>query len=163
MQKLWLGIVLMAAFPGGFGVPAVARAADMEDVPLTLSGCVKAGEEKDSFLLSNVEIDGTTLAPVHAFYRFDSTDELKPYVGRRVEVKGKADLDDVDSGKVRVRMHDGKATTEITSERRTLKIDDAWFGSMGSMKIDADIPTYKFDVESVKPLEGNCASSLAAQ
>ncbi len=75
----------------------------MDDVPLTLSGCVVAGEAKDSYLLTNVVVDGTTLAPTNAFYRFNTTKGLKGYVGRRVEVRGKADLDDVDKGKVKVR------------------------------------------------------------
>jgi hypothetical protein len=146
----------------GFSLTLAAAPPDMDDVPLTLAGCVVAGEAKDSFLLTNVEIDGTTLAPAHAFYRFNTTDGLKDYVGRRVEVKGKADLDDVDEGKVKVRAEDGKVTTEVTSERRTVKVQDAWFGSTGSMKVDATVPTYKFEVEKVSPLEGNCASSSAA-
>ena len=141
-----------------------AGAPRSKDVPLTLAGCVIAGEAKDSYLLTNVVIDGTTAAPANAFYRFNTTKELKDHVGRRVEVKGKADLDDVDKGKVRVKVEDGKATTEVSSERRTVKVDqDVLFGSTGSMKISADVPTYKFEVESVKRLEGNCASSGAAR
>jgi hypothetical protein len=156
MQKNWFGIVAATAWLGF--APAIAAAPpDMDDVPLTLSGCVVAGENKDSFLLTNVEIDGTTLAPAHAFYRFNTTKGLKENVGRRVEVKGKADLDDVDEGKVKVRTEDGKMTTEITSERRTIKVEDTWFGSLGSMRIDAAVPTYKFEVDNVRPLEGNCA------
>ena len=42
---------------------AAAAPPDMDDVPLTLSGCVVAGEAKDSYLLTNVVVDGTTLAP----------------------------------------------------------------------------------------------------
>ena len=45
----------------------------MDDVPLTLSGCVVAGEAKDSYLLTNVVLDETTLASPHAFYRFNTT------------------------------------------------------------------------------------------
>ena len=54
-------------------------------------------------------------------------------------------------------------TTEVTSERRTVKVEDAWFGSMGAMKLDAEVATYKFEVDAVKPLEGNCASAAAAR
>ena len=159
MRKQWLGILTCAAWVSGCGGGAVAAPpSDMKDVPLLLSGCVVAGEEKGSFLLSNVEIDGTTLAPVRAFYRFNTTDGLERYIGRRVEVKGRADLDDVDRGKVRTRMQDGRMTTELTSERRTVKVEDAWFGSIGSMTPAADVPSYKFNVESIRPLEGNCAS-----
>jgi len=157
MQGKWLTIITATMFMGGL-VPAAtaARPPDMDDVPLTLSGCVVAGEAKDSYLLTNVEVDGTTMAPTHAFYRFNKTDGLKNHVGRRVEVRGKADLDDVDRGKLRVRTDEGKITTEITSERRIVKVEDIWFGSMGSMKVDADIPTYKFEVENIRPLQGSC-------
>ena len=157
------GILAMSALIGSYNLIAAAAAPDTHDVPLTLSGCVVAGDAKDSYLLTNVVVEGTTLAPTNAFYRFNTTKGLKGHVGRRVEVRGRADLDDVDKGKVQVRTNDGKATTEVTSERRTVKIEDAWFGSMGAMKLDAEVPTYKFEVDAVKPLEGNCASAAVAR
>lgn len=159
--------VVFSAAVIGLAATAIAAPPDtreMKDVPLTLAGCVVAGEAKDSYLLTNVVLDGTTAAPANAFYRFNTTKGLKDHVGRRVEVKGEADLDDVDKGKVRVKVEDGKATTEISSERRTVKVDqDVWFGSTGAMKISADVPTYKFEVESVKRLEGSCAGAGAAR
>ena len=161
MQTKWLGIFAVTALVGSDNI-AVA-AAPPDEVPLTLSGCVVAGEAKDSYLLTNVVVDGTTMAPPHAFYRFNTTKGLKDHVGRRVEVKGKADLDDVDKGSVRVRTDDGKVMTEISSERRTVKAEDAWFGSMGAMKLDAEVATYKFNVDSVKRLHGNCANAAAAR
>src|SRR5262245_5159355 len=103
MQTKKLGILAVFALAGGYSLTATAAPPDMHDVPLTLSGCVVAGEAKDSYLLTNVVIDGTTMAPPNAFYRFNTTKGLKGNVGRRVEVKGKADLDDVDKGKVKVR------------------------------------------------------------
>jgi hypothetical protein len=162
MRTKWLGILAASVCFSSVSLTVNAAPAGIDDVPLTLSGCVAAGEAKDSFLLTNVEIDGTTLAPAHAFYRFNTTKGLKDHVGHRVEVKGKADLDDVDEGKVKVRTKDGKVTTEVTSERQTVKVEDAWFGSMGSMKMDATVPTYKFEVEKVRRLEGNCASASAS-
>ena len=164
MQTKWLGRILAAiALAWAYTPDVTAAPPDMEDVPLTLSGCVVAGQAKDSYLLTNVVVDGTTFAPADAFYRFNTTKGLKDYVGRRVEVKGKADLDDVDKGKVRVRTDDGKVTTEVTSERRTVKAKEAWFGSEGAMKLDAEVATYKFTVDSVKPLAGNCASAATAR
>jgi hypothetical protein len=162
MQTKWLGILMVSALAGSYS-SAVAAPADGDQVPLTLSGCVVSGEAKDSFLLTNVVVDGTTMAPARAFYRFNTTKGLKAYVGRRVEVKGKADLDDPDKGQVRVRTEDGKATTEVTSERSTVKAENAWFGSMGAVKLDAEVVTYKFNVDSVAPLEGNCANAASAR
>lgn len=163
MQTKWLGLLVATALAGNSSLTAAAAPPDMEDVPLTLSGCVVAGEAKGSYLLTNVVVDGTTFAPADAFYRFNTTNGLKAYVGRRVEVRGKADLDDVDTGKVRVRTEDGKVMTEVTSERRTVKAKEAWFGSVGAMKVDAQVATYKFTVDSVKPLAGNCASAATAR
>lgn len=162
MKSTWLRIAAMSAFAATYSV-AGSAAPDIREVPLTLSGCVVAGEAKDSYLLTNVVIDGPTMTPPHAFYRFNTTKGLKNYVGRRVEVKGKADLADVDTGKVTSRTDAGKTTTSVTSERRTVTADNAWFGSLGAMKLDADVATYKFEVESVRPLQGNCANASAAQ
>ncbi len=155
----WLALALAATC----SLNAAAAPRDREDTPLTLSGCVVAGETNGSYLLTNVVVDGATLAPPEAFYRFNTSEGFKNYVGRRVEVKGKADLGDVDKGKVRVRTDEGRTTTEVTSERRTVKAKESWFGSDGAMKIDADVATYKFTVDSVKPLAGNCASAAAAR
>ena len=159
MQNKWLGFMSAALF-GAVSLVGAAPKVDLDDVALTLSGCVVAGEAKDSFLLTNVEVEGSSIAPAHAFYRFNTTKGLKDHVGRRVEVTGKADLNDVDKGKLRVSAEDGKVKTEITSERKKVKVEDVWFGSMGSMKIDADIPTYKFEVEKVKRLEGDCSHTI---
>ena len=163
MKAKWVGILAVAALSGSYSTISAAVPPALDEVPLTLSGCVVGGEAKDSYLLTNVVIDGTTLAPTNAFYRFNTTDGLKEHVGRRVEVKGKADLDDPDEGKVRVRTEDGRVTTEVSSEGRTVKAEDLWFGSSGAVKLDAEVATYKFNVESVKPLAGNCAGAAAAQ
>jgi hypothetical protein len=163
MHTKWLGVLVATALAGSPSRSAAAAPPDMEDVPLTLSGCVIAGEAKDSYLLTNVVVEGTTFAPAQAFYRFNTSDGLKGYVGRRVEVKGKADLDDVDTGRVRVRADGGKVTTEVTSERRTVKAKEGWFGSDGAVKLDAEVATYKFIVDSVKPLAGNCSSAATAR
>jgi len=134
----------------------------MDHVPMTLTGCVVAGAEKDSFLLTNVTVDGPV--PHNVFYRFDSTKGFKEHVGRRVEVQGYADMDDMDKGKVKVKAKDGKVETSISSERKTVTVpDDVWIGTMGSVekaKMKADVATYKLDVKSVKPLEGNCSRGM---
>ncbi len=80
-----------------------------------------------------------------------------------MEVKGKADLGDVDKGKLSVKTDDGHTKTEVSSERRTVKVEGAYFGTPGAMKLGAEIPTYKFEVEKISRLAGNCASSGAAR
>jgi hypothetical protein len=159
-----LGIVILAATVAGSGLIAKAAQKDMPDVPLTLTGCVVAGQTKDSYLLTNVVVDGSAAVPVNAYYRFNTTKGLKDQVGHRVEVRGKADLDDIDKGKLEVKAKDGKMTTSVTSERRTVKADEkVWGGSEGAMEMKADIATYKFEVDNIKRLEGNCANASAAR
>ena len=156
MNHNLLGMMVAAAV---FAAPGLAGAApESDEVPLTLTGCVVAGEAKDSFLLTNVAVEEESAAPSNAFYRFDSTKDFKDHVGHRVEVRGKVDLDDLDKGKLEVEVDKGgTAKTKITSERRTVEVDqNVWFGSLGAMTIKADVPTYKFDVDTVKRLEGNC-------
>lgn len=145
---------------GSRATTAAAAKADLDKVPMTLTGCVVAGEAKDSFLLTHVTVDGPV--PHNVFYRLDTTNELKKHVGQRVEVQGYADMDDKDKGKVKVDVKDGKVKTEVTSERKTVKIEspDVYFGSLGAVekgKLKADVATYKVDVKSVKRLEGNCS------
>lgn len=158
-----LSVAMLVTALAGFGAIAIAA----EDVPLTLTGCVIAGHDKDSYMLTNVTIDGTTAAPANAFYRFNTTKGLKEQVGNRVEVTGKADLADIDKGKVHVKTDDGKATTAVSSERRTVKVDqNVWAGSMGALNVKdmkADVATYRFNVTGVKRLQGNCTSANVAQ
>ena len=154
-----LGVLAVGVCAAGIGISAAPAAADLDKVPMTLTGCVVAGEAKDSFLLTNVTIDGPV--PHNVFYRFDSDKDLKKNIGHRVEVQGYADLEDMDKGKVKVKTEDGKVKTEVTSERKTVKVEseDVFFASMGAVakgKMKADVATYKLDVKSVKRLEGNC-------
>jgi hypothetical protein len=139
-----------------------APKADADKTPLTLRGCVVAGDVKDSYLLKDVEVDGSGVAPADAFYRFSSTNGFGSQVGYRVEVKGKADLDDPDKGKVKVNVRDGKMKTKVDSEGATVKANEKnlWFGSDGSAKMKADIVTYKFDIEHVQRIPGGpCAAT----
>jgi hypothetical protein len=152
-----LGILTLTASALASTHVFAAPKADAGDTRLTLTGCVVAGEGKDSFLLTNTMVEGN--APNNAFYRLDSTKKLKDQVGHRVEITGTADFADMDKGKVKVKTDDkGKTTTSVTSERKTVKVEDnVWFGTTGATKLRADIATYGFEVKNVKRLEGNCA------
>jgi hypothetical protein len=156
-----LGVLALA---GGIPLGVTTTGFASNDVPITITGCVMPGVSKDSFLLTNTTIDAPMGTPTDAYYRFDSTKKLKSHVGHRVEVRGEADLDDLDKGKVKVRTDDdGKVTTSITSERQTVTLNGRVFaGTMGATRIDASVPTYGFEVKSVQRISGNCAHSGAA-
>ena len=78
MQNKWLGILAIGAMAGGYSL-AVAAPPDMDDVPLTLSGCVVAGESKDSYLLTNVVVDGTS---AHTMYAASAKGIISPRLAR---------------------------------------------------------------------------------
>jgi hypothetical protein len=162
MNKTLRILSMFALSAGTFASGVKATAADMDKVPMTLTGCVVAGEAKDSFLLTNVTVDGPV--PNNVFYRFDSTKDLKANVGKRVEVQGYAELDDMDKGKVKVTGTDGKVETQVTAERKTIKVPaDVFIGSIGAVdkaKIKAEVRTYKLHVDTVKRLEGNCSAGM---
>ena len=153
-----LGVLIVAECVLGAGLVA-APAADLDKVPMTLTGCVVAGEAKDSFMLTKVTVDGPV--PNNVFFRFDTTKGLKNQVGHRVEVQGYADMEDMDKGTVKVEKKDGKVETQVTSERKKVTVpSDVVIGSMGAVsqgKMKGDISTYKLDVKSVKRLEGTCS------
>jgi hypothetical protein len=125
------------------------------EVPVTLTGCVVAGEGKDSYLLTAVTIDGDV--PKNAFYRLDSTKNLHSQVGHRVEVRGKADLGDYEKGKIKVSTDDGKPTMKVSAGGDTVKVDpDVWAGSAGALKMKAEVPTYQLEVKQVMRIDGGC-------
>jgi hypothetical protein len=141
----------LSALPSAQAAPAAKG-----DIPLTLTGCVVAGDAKDTYLLTGVTIEG--MGPRNSFFRMDSNKELQRQVGHRVEITGTADVGDVDKGTLKVQTEDGKTSTSVTSERKTVKTEDnVWFGSEGSTKLKADIVTYGFHIKNVKRLEGNCS------
>ncbi len=139
-----------------------APKADTDKVPLTLRGCVVAGDVKNSYLLKDTEVDPAGTAPANAFYRFSSTNGLGSQVGYRVEIKGVADLNDPDKGKLKVTARDSKLKTKVDSEESMVMTNEknVWFGSDGAAKLKADIVTYKFDIEHVQRIPGGtCAAT----
>jgi hypothetical protein len=161
-----VGSIVALGFALALGTAATPAAADRDHAKITLTGCVVAGEEKNSFVLTNAVVGGEDArrAPEGAFFRLDSGKGLKNHVGRLVELSGEADLGDVDKGKLAVKTDgDGTAQASITTERKTVKaevgkdsglVPGVMVGSEGSMK--ADISTYKFKVSKVRVLGDRC-------
>lgn len=139
---------------------SVAQDHDRDAVPLTLNGCVLPAQTPFRYFVTDVVATGHPSVPSAAFYRFDPLDngKLREYVGKRVEITGKADLADPDDAKIRVQLEDGNLTTAVTSERRRIAMDSpVWAGTMGEIELEADVQSYGFDIESVRPVEGACA------
>lgn len=133
---------------------------DRDAVPLTLNGCVLPAQTPFTYFVKDVVATGHPSVPPTAFYRFDPLDngKLREYVGKRVEITGKADLADPDDAKLRVQMEDDKITTAVTSERRRVAMDSpVWAGTIGEIELEADVPSYGFDIDSVRAVTGPCA------
>lgn len=155
MTRMTAAAILGLAFSVAAPRLAVTTAAKGNEIPITLTGCVVAGEAKDSYLLTGVTIDGDV--PKNAFYRLDSTKDLHSQIGHRVEVTGKADLGDYEKGKVKVSNDEGKTKMEVRAGGDKVKVDsDTWVGSAGSMKMKADVATYQLEVKNIKRIDGSC-------
>jgi hypothetical protein len=115
---------------------ARAMAKSKSEIPAKLTGCVVAGEAKDTFLL---------------------TKGLREHVGQRVEVRGIADLGDYEKGRVEVKTEDGRPTMKVKAGDARVKADpNVWAGTMGATKMKTDIATYSFEVKHVKRVDGSC-------
>lgn len=151
-----LSVLTLVACVTGSGLMPRVLAKDKGKRSANLSGCVVAGQEKDSFLLTGVTVDGNI--PSNAYYRLDKTKALRNQVGHRVEVRGVADLRDYETGRLKVKTDNhGKTVTELKADGKTVKVEENLYaGSTGAMKVHTEIPTYGFEVKNVKRIDGNC-------
>lgn len=158
MRNLSFAIVVAA-------VASVAASAS-QDVPdkvnkqpVTLTGCVAAGEKANTYVLTNVTssaaVVGTSGSTAMPVYWLDSPDKLKGHVGHRVEVVGTLD-DDVD--KTKVKEKDG--SVEMKADGKEVKVPE---GSSAAARLPAEGskgPGYKVKVKSVKGVEGSCSAGV---
>lgn len=160
-----MGAVLAFGFVLSLG-PSTFAAGDKDHARLTLTGCVVAGDGKDSYMLTNVVVGGqdSGRAPENAFYRLESTKNLKSHVGHQVELSGTADLSDLDKGTLKIKTDEqGKSTASIDADGKkvTVPVDKdsglvpaVMVGSEGSMK--TEIATYKFKTSKIRMIGDRC-------
>jgi hypothetical protein len=154
--------------PAGTAVPGDDKIAPG---PITLTGCVAAGTEKGSFMLTNVHrtdvaaatTGGTAVANPTSHTRYtddnvvywlDSPDKLEGHVGQSVRIEGVLE-DDVDKSKVTT--DEGKTT--VTTERtKSVGVPEAGRAGMAaSSGGGATRLTYKVTVKSITMLNERCA------
>jgi hypothetical protein len=145
------------------------------DRTVTISGCVVAAEQPDSFMLKDVtQLSNGWMAPLpkdgngaNVLYWLNTTAGLSNRVGQRVEVTGVVDFSDVHKGqtKITVDPNEKKDTkTELSSAGRKVttkedtsaipKLDDA---EKAKLKIPA-AAVYDLHVNTVKAIPGTCPS-----
>lgn len=143
--------------------------------PIALTGCVAAGIEKNTYMLSNVvrtdqpvgtsgsavRLDqpvgtsGSTAIATPPLYWFDAPDKLKPHVGHRVEITGTLD-DDVDTAEVK--MKDGKV--ELTEGGKKVEVRAGTVAAAAAAGGGVDGTkrlAYKVKVNSVRMVAGSCS------
>lgn len=160
-------VLMMSLAISALGAAQVRATNANDHVPLTLTGCVRAGERPGSFLVMDVVIGGEgaeQAATAGAFFRLDGAKGLKEHVGHIVEIRGAADLSDIDRGTLELtRDGTGRTTTAISSERRTVRVamepperGEVPVGTAGTRPVgttglaDAPIEMYKFRASAVK-------------
>jgi hypothetical protein len=155
MKYLSLGILVLvsAATVGAQQYPAPKADDKMAKDPkdLTVTGCIAAGTEPNSFILTTKAAGSDAAAPAPApttppadaaaatastvVYRLDSPEKVKAHLGHQVEVTGK--LDDT-------KMTDAKEAAPAPDAAQTA-------GTSGKK------PTLKLKVKDVKMLSASCS------
>ena len=160
MTKATLGVFLLAAGAVSGTAFAGSHAANDEDaVPMVLTGCVVPARGDHKYFVKDVSVRGPSIAPASAFFRFDDddTENLGPFVGHRVEIWGTADLDDPDDAEITMEIDRGIATTSIRSDGDRVRMDSpVWAGAITDVHLEADVPSFEFDIESVRVIAGEC-------
>jgi hypothetical protein len=153
MKYLSLCFALAAATAVSAQTPSPKGGDKIVPEPITLTGCITAGTESNTYMLSNVvRSDKPASNDTTAFYWLDSPDKLKAHVGHKVEIKGRLD-DDVDKTKTTAK--DGKV--EVKSENKKVEVPAgtnaaAAAGTAGTKRIN-----YKVKVQSVSHVSPTCA------
>ena len=133
--------------------------------PITLTGCVTAGEKANTYMLTHVSTSvtplpvgtsGTTAAGMAApFYWLDSAGKLKGHAGHRVEVIGMLD-DDID--KTTSERKGGKVVVKTEGGRRVEVPESTSSAAAAGAPISGETKrlSYKVKVKSVRMLGGGC-------
>lgn len=176
-MKKWIVGVPVAAI---LGMAIVAAAPPQKkDSPITIRGCVKAGEEPDTFLLMRVtqvrpgKVVGESVPDDSegrdVMYWLSSTKGLADLVGKRVEVKGTIDLNDPKEGQTKVSADSSKrldATSEMKSDGKTVTVKtDSQPAVAPTTSSETKVKTegpkiervvYRLKVTSVRRIDGVC-------
>jgi len=140
-------------------------------VSIGVQGCVKAGIDKGSVVLSNVKevgADRVARTPVPsggpaAIYAFNESTKLLPYVGHNVEVHGR--IKNVEDSKIEVKPaaeRDGALVAELPGSGDGVRASlDEVPAAVGTSGRPTEVPAVvlRMHVESVTPIAGTCSPS----
>ena len=164
--------VLMSAAPIAAQQSSQASKGGTTAQPITLNGCVRAGVEKDTVLMTDVvEVTngGQSAMPTEAHGRkilfwLDRDDPLKAHVGHKVEVTGTQN--GIEKSEVELkagRQKQGGLVAEFEGPGHDVKASNDVVGpALGTSGRQApeknDVPTFlvKVKVNNVRPVSGTC-------
>jgi hypothetical protein len=109
------------------------------NMPVTLTGCLKAGQADDMLVLTTARTEGSSEAATYQLVG-DETAKLREHIGRRVEV----------SGTVQAQQEAASRTTARPEERPT--------GTSGTptVQTQTEVEIKRLAVSSAKPLDEKC-------
>jgi hypothetical protein len=157
MRHLSLCLLLATATTAAAQTPSGKGDHKIVREPITLTGCVVAGTEPNTYMLTHIaradKPVGTsgTVEP-NVIYWLSSPRKLKPHVGHQVEIVGILD-DDVKTTKVKAK--DGKV--ELKNGDKKVEVPEGTTAA-DSLKPDGTKRTsYKVEVRSVRMLSEGCS------
>jgi hypothetical protein len=142
------GVVIGAAASGACNREREAPAAEMQtqtaqpaNRPMTISGCLKAGEGEQTFILSAARTEGSTETANYELVGATGVN-LRDHVGHQVEIDGTL-----------------RAQQDIASHSGTQPAERAT-GTTGTPTVSTktEIDVKRLDVSAVRPLADQCAS-----
>jgi hypothetical protein len=158
MKYLSLCLVLAAATTASAQTPSPTEPDKVLKEPIKLTGCVAAGTEPDTFVLSNLKRSDTpvgtsgSLEP-NAVYWLTSPDKLKSHVGHWVQVTGM--LDD-EKKTTKVKEKDGKVALEKGMKKVEVPEGTTAAAAAGEGLNGEKRTSYRVKVQSVKTLSRSC-------
>jgi len=162
MRYLSLCVLLATATTASAQTPSPKGGDKIVPEPITLSGCVAAGERNNTYMLSNVtRVDKPIPVPVGtsgtaepaAFYWLDSPGKLKSHVGHQVQIIGMLD-DDVD--KTEVKLKEGKVEVKAENGAKVEVPEGTVAAAAAAGPGTSKRLSYKVKVQSVTMLAGSC-------
>jgi hypothetical protein len=154
----------MRRFFLAFGAAALCSAgllAADDDIRVTITGCVRAGDG-DSFILTDVqEMAGGKMSPTQSIYWLSTTKGLKEQVGHEVEVRGtfSPSRDEGKTGKIKIESDPASGQETIKIENGAKKaeatVDTGAVGTSG-VKTEIEKPYRRLQVKKLTMLRTSC-------
>jgi len=138
-------------------------AAARDDVPVTITGCVHAGTDDDSFVLTDVvDLNESTHAPATNVYWLSTTKGLKQHVGQKVEVTGtySPSRDAGKTARIKIETDDDDGATTLAIENGMKKAETSEPGAVGTSGVIGETtiekPYRRLEVRNIKMIAESC-------